>query len=119
MRILYLNGRPVSGFRHATRRDIIAVLLASAVACLPPLLLLAGAPLKIVAAVGAECAIAYLWTCADVIGSFLLQGPLFTIRAIAMMMLLDYVRVACAVTSLWLVAKKWSPQRLLQSDTAL
>jgi cellulose synthase/poly-beta-1,6-N-acetylglucosamine synthase-like glycosyltransferase len=119
MQILYLSGRPLSDFRHATRRDTTAVLLVLPAACLTPILLVAGAPPPIAAAVGAACAIAYLGTRADVIGSFLSQGGLFATRAIAMMILLDYVRLACAGTSFWFVATKWFPRRLRRRNLAL
>jgi cellulose synthase/poly-beta-1,6-N-acetylglucosamine synthase-like glycosyltransferase len=110
VRVYYLNGSSLSTYRHATLRDVAAVVLAFAAAGLFPVLLLTGMAPLLAACIGGGCAVAYVAMRSDIIDSFLSQGTLFVIRAVGVMVLLDYVRLACVGTSLWLRASKQLPR---------
>jgi glycosyltransferase involved in cell wall biosynthesis len=120
IRIYYNSGSSLSDYRHATPRDMAAVLLACIEVGLFPLLLLTGtAPLLAACIVGA-CAVAYVGIRSDIIDSFLSQGTLFVIQAVGVMVLLDCVRVASLGTSLLLRASKQLPRaRWIPNATGL
>jgi len=72
-----------------------------AAAGLPPLVLLAGIPQVLSACLAAVWGAAYVAIRSDIIVSFLSQGTLFVVRAVGVMVLLDYVRFVCVAKSLW------------------
>jgi GT2 family glycosyltransferase len=101
----YYSGGTLSDNRHATHRDMAAVLLGVTAIGLPTLALLAGAPPPLTACIAAACITAYVASRADIIEGFWPQGTWFVLRALGMMVLLDFVRFACVGAGLWFRAR--------------
>jgi GT2 family glycosyltransferase len=80
--------------RHATSRDILAVV--AAVLMLGTPLLVLGPPFVVVA-IAAPLLAVYLGLRADILKSFALEGAWFLSRALGIMYLLDLTRAACMV----------------------
>jgi GT2 family glycosyltransferase len=90
----------LSDNRHATRRDVSAVLLALGLAGLPAVALLGGPWGALVVATPTFAA--YLLARSDLLACFAAQGLTFLLRAVPLMLALDMLRAACAASGVLL-----------------
>ena len=94
MRNHFLSDGPLADNRHASRRDMLGAVLASALAAC--VTLLPALPLSNALLVAALLAGAYVLARLDLAQAFAARGPAFLSGALLTMIVLDLVRVACA-----------------------
>jgi Glycosyltransferase like family 2 len=98
---LHFDGS-ISDNRHATPRDVFAVLVAVAAVLLPPFAFRLGYPVAVASAAEAVLVAGYLTARADLLRVFASQGAWFLVRASCLMCVLDLVRLTCVGAGLGL-----------------